>query len=125
MSINRASKVLFSLCALIIASITASFVTGAATRPADLSYNSVEEVRASRLFASVPDLSSYDAIENLRLFRAPMYWEYDQIERIRLQRTLGLIEADSSYDLVERVRTMRGQVADRSYDNIEAIRLLR
>lgn len=109
MFISRTSRVFLVLLALAVALSTVSFIVRSpVVSSADHSYDSIEQVRALRSDASIHSISSYD-----------------QVERIRLLRGLSLTAWDTSYDIVERVRTERGLIADRSYDSIEGIRLLR
>jgi hypothetical protein len=143
---SQISKIFVVLLVLAFALVSASFVADSTPAAADLSYDSLEQVRASRSFMSAPDLdaqienvrlqralvliagdASYDVIEQIRSSRtlASAASSYDQVENIRAQRTLAPATMDTSYSMVEQVRLERGHVADRSYDNIEAIRLLR
>lgn len=105
---SQMSKFFIVLLVLAVALVSASFIGRATPPAADLSYDSVEQVRASRSFSPAPDVSSDERIENLRL-----------------QRALGLPARDASYTEIEQVRLERGPTADRSYDNIERIRLTR
>ncbi len=105
---SQMSKFFIVLLVLAVALVSASFIGRSTPPAADFSYDSVEQVRVSRSFASAPDLSSDE-----------------QIEHLRLQRAVGLSARDASYTQIEQVRLARGLTADRSYDNIEMIRLMR
>jgi PDZ domain-containing secreted protein len=123
---NQVSKIFIVLLVLAVAVVTASFVVRSTPSAADLSSDvQIENVRLQRSFSLID--ASYNNVEQARFSRALAAYNsgYDQIENIRAQRTFAPAAADSSYNLVENVRLERGLVADRSYDNIEAIRLLR
>jgi hypothetical protein len=123
---SQISKIFIVLLVLAFALVSASFVTGSTPAVADLSSDTqIENVRLQRSFNLID--ASYNSVEQVRFSRALATYNsgYDQIENIRAQRTSASAAVDSSYNLVENVRLERGRAADHSYDNIEAIRLLR
>jgi len=103
---NRISKFFIFVLVVTAALSTVSFVTRSASLPqADRSYDAVEQLRVAR-----PSVSSVSG--------------YDQIEALRIQRGATL-STTFGYDAIEQVRLARAFSADRSYDNIEALRLWR
>jgi hypothetical protein len=123
---NRLIKTVVVLLVLAVAFVSASFAVRSPTGAAALTdYSQIETVRLQRSLNLVAWDPSYKSIEQIRGSRssAASTSSYDQVENIRALRTFA--PADQSYNLVELVRNSRGLVADRSYDSIEAIRLLR
>jgi hypothetical protein len=124
---NSLTKTFVILLVLAVIFVSASFVARSMTPAADLSdYNQIETVRLQRSLNLIAWDQSYRSIERIRISRssAASTSSYDQVESIRALRTFVPAAADQSYNLVELIRTARGLVADRSYDSIEAIRLL-
>ena len=119
---NRISKMLVVLLVIVAALATVSFAARSATIPvADRSYDLIEHVRTASVHAD----RLYDSIEQMRADRSAdsTISSYDQIEALRVQRGSSSLAVNSSYDAIEKLRLERGFNADRSYDNVEALRL--
>jgi len=120
---NRIPKFFIFVLVVTVALSTVSFVTRSTSlSQADRSYDAIEGVRT----ASKQTDHSYDAVEQLRVTRPSVssVSGYDQIEALRIQRGATL-STTFGYDAIEQVRLARAFSADRSYDNIEALRLWR
>ena len=122
---NRNSKfeIVFTVALTVIAILTLGMAKFSAMSAADRSYDTVEQVHAARSFAPVTSAVGYERIEGIRLDRAfsTVSLSYDAIESLRNNRGLS---ADRSYDQIEtlRVAPSPSLTADFSYDSIEQLR---
>lgn len=121
---NRISK--FFIIALVLVSALASVsfaARSASAAAADHSYDSIESLRVNFVLAD----RSYDEIEQMRLSHpvTSALGSYDQIEALRVQRGIASFTVNSVDEAIEQMRIGRAFHADRSYDQIETLRLSR
>ena len=108
MTANRLVYVGIAIALALTAALT--FVnarTSIAVAQADRVYDQVEQMRAERWIENGLADRSYDGIENQRLGAAvsPIDHSDEELERIRAQRSVPF--ADRSYDQIEYLRLMR------------------
>jgi hypothetical protein len=139
---NSKAEIFITVAITVIAILTLGMTKFSARPVADHSYDAVEQMHASRLFASLSNLLSYDRIEAIRANRtsnASSSYDaiealrnargltadrsYDAVEQVRLAKVVSFPASASSYEAIEQLRANRGLAADRSYDLIEALRL--
>ena len=124
---NRISKfdIIVTTAITVIAILTLGMVTFSSAPAADHSYDAVEQIHAARSFASAATSFAYDQVEAVRLLRGGNDQRYDALEQLRGSRG---VSADRSYDQIEALRTLNIAAASASaagYDLVEQVRLAR